>query len=576
MILSGTLPYLRVRNEGNYFLMASTYTSKYQIQLIGSGEQAGQWGISTNDNMERLENAIGASYAIDVTSPPAGSTYTGATDAKVLLWIMKETLDAGSDGTEGRCAFVSFGSGVTDVGLNFTIQVRGTSSSEYPERSFIVRNDLYSSQDLMLNFKTGATPKDVGTNYTLKSGRSALVFTTTTAKGTASAFSAANALGLLQLDGVDVSGTSSAKLYVADSQAEALQIHDGTTPHLTVNTSGNSIDIGQGDAIGTISSKGGYGLTLKTGGANAALRISPNGSGDTIVTTGDLTLTSGTLIGNVNTSSHLLSLAPSQVDAPAINIKDDSGIVADGDELSLDLDATGIDGTLDVDDGGTGQGTLGNGEVLIGNGNSGIQSVDISSGDILVGQSGSSDPQSETFSGLFTINTSAVATFTASASLTTPTILDFTNANHDHSNAANGGSIQVAVETSNVQEVTWSTIRTSVGVGLYYTNNSYSAPSLPLLVTFNMKCNSAELGYSVDDIVPYNNVGGFYGAGGDNDGNLMVYEYSGGKFVWHVIGGNFTQTVYVINKAATGVTGQGTISEADVSKWSLVVSSFYA
>ena len=38
--------------------MASTYTSNSGIEKIGSGEQAGTWGTTTNNNLDIIDRAI--------------------------------------------------------------------------------------------------------------------------------------------------------------------------------------------------------------------------------------------------------------------------------------------------------------------------------------------------------------------------------------------------------------------------------------------------------------------------------------------------------------------------------------
>lgn len=68
------------------------------------------------------------------------------------------------------------------------------------------------------------------------------------------------------------------------------------------------------------------------------------------------------------------------------DLKANSGLVIDSTEISLDLDATGIDGTLGVLNGGTGAATLTANGVLIGNGTDAVTSVDmVTKGHILVG-----------------------------------------------------------------------------------------------------------------------------------------------------------------------------------------------
>ena len=44
--------------------MASTYTANLGIEKIGSGEQAGTWGTTTNLNLDIIDRAINGVVAI--------------------------------------------------------------------------------------------------------------------------------------------------------------------------------------------------------------------------------------------------------------------------------------------------------------------------------------------------------------------------------------------------------------------------------------------------------------------------------------------------------------------------------
>lgn len=55
--------------------MASTYTSNNGIELIGSGEQAGAWGTTTNTNLEIIDKAINGVLSLSLT----GTTTTLST-----------------------------------------------------------------------------------------------------------------------------------------------------------------------------------------------------------------------------------------------------------------------------------------------------------------------------------------------------------------------------------------------------------------------------------------------------------------------------------------------------------------
>jgi len=57
--------------------MASTYSSRLRIELIGTGEQSGTWGVTTNTNLGTLtEEAIAGLAALTMTD--AHYTHTEA------------------------------------------------------------------------------------------------------------------------------------------------------------------------------------------------------------------------------------------------------------------------------------------------------------------------------------------------------------------------------------------------------------------------------------------------------------------------------------------------------------------
>ena len=52
--------------------MASTYTLNNGIELIGTGEQSGTWGTTTNANLELLDTALDGQ--VEITATDTGST----------------------------------------------------------------------------------------------------------------------------------------------------------------------------------------------------------------------------------------------------------------------------------------------------------------------------------------------------------------------------------------------------------------------------------------------------------------------------------------------------------------------
>jgi len=180
--------------------MAATYTSGYQIRIITTGEEAGSWGTNTNENWERVEDAIGGSVVINIASPPSGSTWTSG--SRTLEWLQQDTAASGTTGTSpvggGRARCVVFADS-GDVGADAIVQIRGNTNSDLPDRFFYVKNSLSASRSI--NFDLN------GTDYELKNGKTAILYTSATAKGPSSqiaANSVNNIFDNMQSSSVDV------------------------------------------------------------------------------------------------------------------------------------------------------------------------------------------------------------------------------------------------------------------------------------------------------------------------------------------------------------------------------------
>ena len=58
--------------------MASTFSTRLKIELIGSGEQAGSWGETTNNNFEKsIEQAVAGVLTVSTSGNSAQTLTTG-------------------------------------------------------------------------------------------------------------------------------------------------------------------------------------------------------------------------------------------------------------------------------------------------------------------------------------------------------------------------------------------------------------------------------------------------------------------------------------------------------------------
>jgi hypothetical protein len=59
--------------------MASSYSTDLKLELMVTGENAGQWGDKTNTNLNLVQQAIAGYEAIDVASADVTLAMTNAT-----------------------------------------------------------------------------------------------------------------------------------------------------------------------------------------------------------------------------------------------------------------------------------------------------------------------------------------------------------------------------------------------------------------------------------------------------------------------------------------------------------------
>jgi len=150
--------------------------------------------------------AIGGSCVVNVTAPGAGSSWDSAN--KRLDWRSRAADDAGTAGTSpvgsGRVKHVIFTDSGDLAASTYVFPMQDTGA--FSERSFIATNALSGSRDLVFSMQKPPG----GTQYTVKSGFTAYIYTSVTAKGGGSeiaATSANNALGNIQVDRLDSSSS---------------------------------------------------------------------------------------------------------------------------------------------------------------------------------------------------------------------------------------------------------------------------------------------------------------------------------------------------------------------------------
>ena len=203
--------------------MATTFSSNYQIKLIGDGLEAGTWGSSTNQNLQRLEEAIGGSYvSLDITSPGSASTYEGDAGANTLWWVTSNSAPAGHENASGRSKYIVL---TGSVGADQTVKIYGDDTDINPERVFFVKNGITAPYDIILQCDDSSP----GT-YTLKNGAYAAIYTNSSASP-----KIGNVLSNMQVEGVVLAGaTGEPAISVPTNLADALSIEDDASSPSTL------------------------------------------------------------------------------------------------------------------------------------------------------------------------------------------------------------------------------------------------------------------------------------------------------------------------------------------------------
>ena len=229
--------------------MSSTYSSSLRIELIGSGDQAGAWGATTDSNLAYvLDTAIAGYQAVTVSSTSQALTYVNGPSSSAAL-------------NQSVYAMLKFNSA-------------GAASSIYAppvSKQYIVWNNSGYTITIYNSTVIGNTTA-AGTGIAVANGDKVIVWSDGTnfydAKSNGVTGTVAIANG-----GTGQTTANAAFNALAPSQASASGKYlksDGT------NTAWDQIDISTGDITGTLPvANGGTGVTTSTGSGNNVLSTSP-------------------------------------------------------------------------------------------------------------------------------------------------------------------------------------------------------------------------------------------------------------------------------------------------------------
>ena len=314
--------------------MASTY-STLKIELIGTGDQSGIWGTTTNTNLgTAIEEAIVGS--VDVTFSSADVTLT-LTDTNGTQTARHLRLNL--QGTSGGARNLILGSGcqidkpyLINNGLADTVTVKNTTGNGI----------AVPAGKTMWVYNNGTDVVDAVTHLTSLTLGSALPITSGGTGSTSTTFVnlATNVTGTLP----PANGGTGATGVPTNGQ---LLIGNGTTFSVASLTAGTGISTSVGSGTLTVTNTGvtvypGAGIAVSTGSAWGTSKTSP--TGDIVGTTDTQTLTNKRVTTRIGTVADAATITPTADSsdqynvtalAQAATIAAPSGTPTDGQRLTI-------------------------------------------------------------------------------------------------------------------------------------------------------------------------------------------------------------------------------------------------
>lgn len=241
--------------------MASTYSS-LKIELIGTGDQAGTWGNTTNTNLgTAIEEAITGSANVTFASSNAAIALTDTNAAQTARNLRLNLV-----GT------------ITNVQTLFVPAI---------EKQYLITNGL--SNSVIISNGTNAAP--TGTTFTLPAGRSSIVFND--AVNIVDVITFASSLGNVTITGGTANALSLTNVTISSGNINGVTSNASTFSNATLNT----VTINGGTANGLTESNvtivsgtvgnvtvNGYTEAVTTGYVNTGSTYTFNIANTTIIT----------------------------------------------------------------------------------------------------------------------------------------------------------------------------------------------------------------------------------------------------------------------------------------------------
>ena len=250
--------------------MGSTFTGNLGLEKIGTGEQSGTWGTTTNLNLDILDLALCGQVTVTTSAVGSGSPLT-----------LDLTKASAAEAENGNNLFIEIDSG-SDLGAASFVTLETNSM----KKICYVKNSLQGGQTLVLFQGT----YDSGRDLEIPNGSTALVRFD---GGGATAvvtniFENETRTGSFTIDNINLNGNA---ITAIDTDGDVDLVPNGT----------GEVKVGTGSADAELTSSGAHNLILSTNsstnsglititdGANGAITIAPNGTGQTDISRAKLT-----------------------------------------------------------------------------------------------------------------------------------------------------------------------------------------------------------------------------------------------------------------------------------------------
>ena len=303
--------------------MASTYTLNNGIELIGTGEQSGTWGDTTNTNFELIDTALDGQISLTLSS--AGSS--GSPNALPV-----------SDGasSNGRNRLISYVDG-GDLGATVYVQLTPNDA----EKIIYIKNALSGSRSIIVFQGTYNASND----YEIPAGKTAVVYF----NGGGTGAVAANVFNNAHFDALNVVGdaTIAGTLNVGTVEFDSLS---GTgSVAITDILDEDNMASNSATKLATQQSIKTY---VDTQVATADTLTEVLGNGNTTATDQKIQFRDNAIYINSSADGQLDLVADTEIQIAATTIDINGAINASGEIIAASLDISGdidVDGTTNLD-----------------------------------------------------------------------------------------------------------------------------------------------------------------------------------------------------------------------------------